>query len=164
MTSRPIRPEGIASTVANYAHAVLSETSGQILHTAAVVPVLPDGTVPEGLAEQASTVWANILAILFEASMGPANVVSITTYVIGIGDSGRRTLSSSLILEQTGEEFRGRVMGVYAMNFGLIPLGALPLGFIAALFDVRIAFAIAGGTLFVAMVGFATLTNRIRQL
>jgi enamine deaminase RidA (YjgF/YER057c/UK114 family) len=38
--------------------------------------------VPEGLAEQASTVWANILAILFEASMGPANVVSITTYVV----------------------------------------------------------------------------------
>ena len=82
MTSRPIRPEGIAPPVANFAHAVLSEASGQILHTAAVVPVLPDGTVPQGLAEQASTVWANILAILFEASMGPANVVSITTYVV----------------------------------------------------------------------------------
>ena len=82
MTSRPIRPDGIAPPVANFAHAVLFEASGQILHTAAVVPVLPDGTVPQGLAEQASTVWANILAILFEASMGPANVVSITTYVV----------------------------------------------------------------------------------
>ena len=82
MTSTPIRPDGIAPPVANFAHAVLSEASGQILHTAAVVPVLPDGTVPQGLAEQASTVWANILAILFEASMGPANVVSITTYVV----------------------------------------------------------------------------------
>ena len=82
MTSTPIRPNGIAPPVANFAHAVLSEASGQILHTSAVVPVLPDGTVPQGLAEQASTVWANILAILFEASMGPANVVSITTYVV----------------------------------------------------------------------------------
>ena len=88
MTSRPIRPEGIAPPVANYAHAVLSETSGQILHTAGVVPILPDGTVPESLTDQASTVWANVLAILFEASMGPANVVSVTTYVVTGQDLG----------------------------------------------------------------------------
>jgi len=88
MTSTPIRPDGIAPPVANFAHAVLSEASGQILHTAGVVPILPDGTVPQGLAEQASTVWTNILAILFEASMEPANVVSITTYVVPDQDLG----------------------------------------------------------------------------
>ncbi len=88
MTSRPIRPEGIAPPVATFAHAVLSEASGQILHTAGVVPILPDGTVPEGLTDQASTVWANVLAILFEASMGPANVVSVTTYVVPGQDLG----------------------------------------------------------------------------
>ena len=82
MTSTPIRPDGIAPPVATFAHAVLSEASGQILHTAGVVPILPDGTVPESLTDQASTVWANVLAILFEASMGPANVVSVTTYVV----------------------------------------------------------------------------------
>ena len=88
MTSTPIRPDGIAPPVANFAHAVLSEASGQILHTAGVVPILPDGTVPESLTDQASTVWANVLAILFEASMGPANVVSITTYVVPGQDLG----------------------------------------------------------------------------
>ena len=88
MTSTPIRPDGIAPPVANFAHAVLSEASGKILHTAGVVPVLPDGTVPEGLAAQASTVWSSILAILFEASMGPANVVSVTTYVVPGQDLG----------------------------------------------------------------------------
>jgi|TARA_B100000678_G_C18147079_1_gene477281 enamine deaminase RidA (YjgF/YER057c/UK114 family) len=88
MTSTPIRPDGIAPPVATFAHAVLSEASGQILHTAGVVPILPDGTVPEGLTDQASTVWANVLAILFEASMGPANVVSVTTYVVPGQDLG----------------------------------------------------------------------------
>lgn len=88
MTSTPIRPDGIAPPVATFAHAVLSEASGQILHTAGVVPILPDGTVPESLTDQASTVWANVLAILFEASMGPANVVSITTYVVPGQDLG----------------------------------------------------------------------------
>ena len=88
MTSTPIRPDGIALPVATFAHAVLSEASGQILHTAGVVPILPDGTVPESLTDQASTVWANVLAILFEASMGPANVVSVTTYVVTGQDLG----------------------------------------------------------------------------
>lgn len=88
MTSTPIRPDGIALPVATFAHAVLSEASGQILHTAGVVPILPDGTVPESLTDQASTVWANVLAILFEASMGPANVVSVTTYVVPGQDLG----------------------------------------------------------------------------
>jgi len=88
MTSTPIRPDGIAPPVATFAHAVLSEASGQILHTAGVVPILPDGTVPESLTDQASTVWANVLAILFEASMGPANVVSVTTYVVTGQDLG----------------------------------------------------------------------------
>ena len=88
MTRTPIRPEGIAPPVANFAHAVLSEASGQILHTAGVVPIQPDGTVPEDLAEQASTVWSNVLAILSEASMEPANVVSVTTYVVTGQDLG----------------------------------------------------------------------------
>ena len=88
MTSTPIRPDGIAPPVAPYAHAVLSEASGQILHTAGVVPVLPDGTVPEDLAEQASTVWSNVLAILSEASMELANVVSVTPYVVPGQDLG----------------------------------------------------------------------------
>ena len=88
MTSTPIRPDGIAPPVATFAHAVLSEASGKILHTAGVVPILPDGTVPESLTDQASTVWANVLAILFEASKGPANVVSVTTYVVTGQDLG----------------------------------------------------------------------------
>jgi len=88
MTSKPIRPDGIAPPVANFAHAVLSEASGRILHTAGVAPILPDGTVPEDLGEQASTVWVNILAILAEASMGPMDVVSITTYVVPGQDLG----------------------------------------------------------------------------
>jgi enamine deaminase RidA (YjgF/YER057c/UK114 family) len=53
-----------------------------------VVPILPDGTVPEDLGEQASTVWANVLAILSEAVMGPTDVVSITTYVVPGQDLG----------------------------------------------------------------------------
>ena len=75
-------PPSIAPPAANYAHAVLSEAPARLLHTAGVVPVAADGSVPADLAEQAAVVWANIGAILAEAGMGVSDVVSITTYVV----------------------------------------------------------------------------------
>jgi enamine deaminase RidA (YjgF/YER057c/UK114 family) len=77
-----IAPTSIAPPVANYAHAVLTEAPARILHTAGVVPIRPDGSVPGDLGEQADAVWANIAAILEEAGMEPADIASITTYVV----------------------------------------------------------------------------------
>ncbi len=81
-TSRPIEPDDIAPPAANYAHAVLSESAGRWLHTSGVVPIAPDGSVPDGIAEQAEVVWTNIGAMLREARMEPSDIVSITTYVV----------------------------------------------------------------------------------
>ena len=77
-----IAPSSIAPTAANYAHAVLTESSQRLLHTSGVVPIAPDGSVPADLADQAAVVWANLLAILAEAGMRPTDVVSVTTYVV----------------------------------------------------------------------------------
>lgn len=77
-----IAPSSIAPTAANYAHAVLTESPQRLLHTSGVVPIAPDGSVPADLADQAAVVWANLLAILAEAGMGPTDVVSVTTYVV----------------------------------------------------------------------------------
>ncbi len=67
---------------------MLSEQGGRILHTSGVVPIGPDGLVPAGVAEQAAVVWSNISAILAEASMGPADIVSVVTYVVVGEDPG----------------------------------------------------------------------------
>jgi MFS family permease len=102
-----------------------------------------------------------ILLAAFTTSYAVAVVIMI---FLGLGDSGRRALNSSLIMEQTDDEHRGRVMGVYMMNFGLIPLGAIPLGFIASFLDVRIAFGLAGGGLLAAAIGYTVLTDKVRKL
>ncbi len=104
------------------------------------------------------------VAILLAAATTSYAFALVIMVVLGIGDSGRRALNASLIMEQTDDEYRGRVMGVYMMNFGLIPLGAIPLGFIAQWFDVRLSFAVAGGALLAAAIGYTVLTNRIRRL
>lgn len=77
-----IAPASIAPTAANYAHAILVESPSRLLHTSGVVPIAPDGTVPSALADQATVVWNNLLAILAEAEMSPTDVVSVTTYVV----------------------------------------------------------------------------------
>jgi len=75
-------PDTIAPPAANYAHAVRSVDAHVLLHTAGVVPVRPDGTVPETVAEQAQVVWTNLLAIVAEAGMMASDVVAVTTYVV----------------------------------------------------------------------------------
>lgn len=88
VTSRPISPDDIAPPAANYAHAVLSQSTVKWLHTSGVVPIAPDGTVPSDIAEQAEIVWTNIAAMLREAGMRPSDIVSITTYVVVGEDLG----------------------------------------------------------------------------
>jgi enamine deaminase RidA (YjgF/YER057c/UK114 family) len=75
-------PDTIAPPAANYAHAVRSVDAQVLLHTAGVVPVRPDGTVPDTAPEQAEVVWTNLLAILAEAGMVSSDVVAVTTYVV----------------------------------------------------------------------------------
>jgi enamine deaminase RidA (YjgF/YER057c/UK114 family) len=80
--NRAVTPSGLAPPAARYAHAVVSQPGGRMLHTSGVVPIRPDGTVPGDLGEQVATVWANLGAILTEAGMGVGDVVSITTFVL----------------------------------------------------------------------------------
>lgn len=47
-----------------------------------MVPTAPDGSVPESIDDQATVVWKNIDAMLTEAGMVPADVVSVTTYAV----------------------------------------------------------------------------------
>ena len=80
--NREISPSSIAPPAANYAHAVLTEGASRWLHTSGVVPTRPDGTTPADIGEQAEVVWQNIAAMLDQAGMRPADVVSVTTYAV----------------------------------------------------------------------------------
>ena len=77
-----ISPESIAPPAANYAHAILTDSSARWLHTSGVVPVDPDGVTPTSIEDQAKIVWVNIIAMLTDADMSPSDVVSVTTYVV----------------------------------------------------------------------------------
>lgn len=106
-------PPSIAPPAARYAHAVVAEQPTRFLHTAGVVPVAPDGTVPATVAEQAAVVWANIEAVLVEADMSMSDIVSVTTYVV-VGEP-----MSDVMAE------RDRVFGGHLAASTLLPVPAL---------------------------------------
>ncbi len=104
------------------------------------------------------------LAIL-GAGLNPSYLWAIPIMVlVGIGDSGRRTLNASLIMEEADPEQRGRVMGLYMMNFGLMPLGTLPMAALGEWIGIQWAFATAGALLIAAVIAMTVLTPRVRQL
>ncbi len=77
-----VNPDELAPPAAKYAHAVVTTGPTRWLHTSGVVPIRPDGTVPESIDEQAAAVWHNLGAILEAAAMPVASVVSASTYVV----------------------------------------------------------------------------------
>ena len=77
-----ISPSDVAPPAADYAHAVLTTSPTRWLHTSGVVPAEPDGSVPDGIGEQADVVWSNIAAMLRDARMSVTDIVSVTTYVV----------------------------------------------------------------------------------
>ncbi len=104
------------------------------------------------------------LAILL-AGLNSSYYIAIAIMVIvGIGDSGRRTLNAALIMEHTDTEHRGRVMGIYMMNFGLMPLGVLPMAAIGEAIGIQWAFAIGGIALIAITLWLLAGTRRIRVL
>jgi 2-iminobutanoate/2-iminopropanoate deaminase len=79
---RRLAPVTLAPAAANYALAVVVESPTRWLHTSGIVPTRPDGTVPGSIEAQAAAVWESIGALLDDAGMAPADVVSVTTYVV----------------------------------------------------------------------------------
>ena len=68
------------------------------------------------------------VTLLLVASIPIYMVAAFLMLPLGLGDAGRRTLNQSLIMEEVEDRYRGRVMSVFMLNFGLMPLGVLPAG------------------------------------
>ena len=103
-------------------------------------------------------------AILVSTFVSIFFVAMIAMMVLGLGDAGRRSLNAAMLMEQADEEHRGRVMGIYMLNFGLTPIGAIPLGILAQATRIEVAFAVAGCVLAAAVLLTWVLTPRIRRL
>ena len=104
------------------------------------------------------------IALLF-LSIIPYYLIAIgLMLLLGLGDTGRRSLNQSLIMEGVDDKYRGRVMSAFMMTFGVMPLGVLPAGFIAD----KLGGQVAIGILAVLLLTFTTVIlltqKRLRKL
>lgn len=102
------------------------------------------GVVVVGVAISTSTLLTAVL--LFAAGMMGAVIFS---------------LNNSLVQHKIDDDVRGRVMSAYFLTFGLMPLGALPMGLIAGQFGTPLA---VGGGAIISSVLVALLALKSPQL
>lgn len=84
--------------------------------------------------------------------------------LLGLGDAGRRTLNQALIMEEVEDQYRGRVMSVFMMNFGLMPLGVLPAGIAAEFLGGRAAIGILAVLLLLTTTTILVTQRRLREM
>jgi len=83
---------------------------------------------------------------------------------LGLGDAGRRTLNQSLVMEEADEEFRGRVMSVFMLNRGMMPLGVLPTAIMVEFVGAQIAIGTLGVLLLVFTLVITVTQKRLRKM
>ncbi len=104
-----------------------------------------------------------IFLILFGLSGSMLTALFFLLFV-GSGSSMYMTLNSTLIMSNTPEELIGRVMSIYMMTFGLMPLAMLPAGALAEVFGAPFTVAGGGILLVLFLVTVTIFQPRIRQL
>ncbi len=113
--------------------------------------LLISGVVMGGalVAFAVSTSWALTLVIML---------------FVGIGQTGRMTLSNTLVQYYVADEYRGRVMSIYQMNFGFTAFGVFAAGMIAESIGVQWAVGVFAAMLLVLSAVALFVVPRIRRL
>ena len=103
------------------------------------------------------------IALLLIAAFPFYYAAAVIMILVGLGDAGRRTINMGLIMEVVEDQYRGRVMSVFMMNFGLMPLGVLPAGMIADILGGQTAIALLGFLLVLVTLSILLTQKRLRS-
>jgi len=74
-------PPGLHATGGRYSHSAIVEEATRWVLLSGQVGTRPDGTVAPTPEEQCAVAMANIIALLADAGMGPANIVKMTVFL-----------------------------------------------------------------------------------
>ena len=77
-----LNPSTIAPPAPHYSHGVLTPAGMRTLHVSGQVALAANGDVPPNVEQQLELIWGNITAILAEAGMTLADIVSVRGYLV----------------------------------------------------------------------------------
>jgi 2-iminobutanoate/2-iminopropanoate deaminase len=78
---KKFNPTEVAPPASSYSHAVDVPGNYRWLHISGQIAVRPDGSIAQGAEAQLEQSWANLMAILRAARMGPEDLVKVTTFL-----------------------------------------------------------------------------------
>ena len=108
--------------------------------------------------------FASALALLLLALFPFYFAAAAIMVLLGLGDAGRRTINQSLIMEEVEDRYRGRVMSVFMMNFGLMPIGVLPTGFLIDYVGPQFAIGVLAVLLFGVSAYMLITQKQLREM
>ena len=120
-----------------------------------------------GLALVASGILSGLVLLSFAATshfMPMFTTGMAILVVVGVIQAARLTLTSSLMMEYTTQEYRGRVMSIFGLNMGIMPAGVLPVTLVAERVGAPVALGIMAGILIFVAIVILIASPRLRQL
>jgi MFS family permease len=85
-------------------------------------------------------------------------------FFVGAGGSMFLTLIMSLIMSNTPPDLIGRVMSIFIMTWGLMPLSALPAGALAQVFSAPLVISAGGAILFIFLIAMSIIHPPLKRL
>jgi 2-iminobutanoate/2-iminopropanoate deaminase len=76
-----LNPPTVVKPFSRYSQAVEVAPNARWLHISGQVGATPEGTILKGFEAQAKQCWANILALLSAAGMGPGDLVKVNIFL-----------------------------------------------------------------------------------
>lgn len=87
MVIRALNPEGVAGPFATYAHAVEVDGPVRMVFGAGQTGVAADGSVGDGIEEQARLTWRNITTVLAGLDMEISDIVQLNMLLVNREDA-----------------------------------------------------------------------------
>ncbi len=103
----------------------------------------------------------------FTVAFGLAQTTLLAAVIVGcIGwiSAWNMSLNRGLLQMQVEAGMRGRIMSIDMMSHGLMPIGVIPIAFIAETYSVAIALMISGVTFMIVVVLLAFFAQSVRRV
>ncbi|MDA1004782.1 MAG: MFS transporter, partial [Chloroflexi bacterium] len=91
-------------------------------------------------------------------------LAAVLLFVVGLGTSGRQSLGQVLLHEYVENEYRGRVMSIFMMQFAVMSFGTFVVGLFAEVVGPQVAIGSLGIALVIVTVSFLVVVPRLRRL
>lgn len=116
-----------------------------------------------GLMLLLSLITVGVALIVF--SVTNSYLLALLFFIpLGVGQAGRMALSNTLLQAYTDDAYRGRVMSVYMMEWGITFVGVFFVGLLADYIGVQWAVGGSAALLVGAALYYILFTSRIRNL